>query len=106
MVSHNMDSGGGLSGAPVYAGNKKFAAKFLNKKGIHGQERRDYCFDNVLIGLWNSGNASSVSEDSEKMDALKKIITMFVDNKLEEIARKKLELNFLLENKGKDLKIF
>ena len=51
MISHNMDSGEGLSGAPVYAGNKKFSEKFLSKKGIDGQERRDYCFDNVLIGL-------------------------------------------------------
>jgi hypothetical protein len=46
-----MDSGTGLSGAPVYAGNKKFSKKFLSKKSSHGQKRRDYCYHNVLIGL-------------------------------------------------------
>ena len=53
MVSHNMDSGGGLSGGPVLAGNRNFSKKFLSKKGSgsDGQKKIDYQYHNVLIGL-------------------------------------------------------
>ena len=104
-----MDSGGGLSGGPVLAGNRNFSKKFLSKKGSgsDGQKKIDYQYHNVLIGLWNSGEYEIADNDEKELESdLIKLMKKFVENKEKEIDLKKQEIDVLIRWKGKEEKSF
>jgi hypothetical protein len=103
-----MDSGKGLSGGAVYAGNKKLSEKYSSKKGSNGQKRRDYYYENVLIGLWNSGEGLKKfnGEETELLKLLREGMKKFVEAKQKDINSVQDFFKIWYMSKGKDLASF